>query len=125
MPKKDKSSQSHFGRARRSRTTTQQSLHRLQRDAPNSHINCPSPSTITTPIYYTHPLTDLTHHPERHPYPFSHFATVHFPDIQTQTDRWDKRQVYSNSAYALLIVSDALIIDYTLPDSDYSYVLPH
>jgi len=28
----------------------------------------------------------------------------------TQIDRWDRRQVYSNSAYALLIDSDALII---------------
>jgi len=38
--------------------------------------------------------------PKRHPDPISHFATIHFPD--RQTDTLDKRQVYSNSGYALL-----------------------
>jgi len=42
----------------------------------------------------------------------SRFATIHFPDrrTHTETDRWDRRQVSKNSAYALLIESDALII---------------
>ena len=65
----------------------------------------PSPSTITTP----------SNTPVPWPNPFTtsnviriRFATIHFPDRQTdtvthtQTDRWDKRQVYSNSAYAVL-----------------------
>ena len=38
--------------------------------------------------------------------PFCH-STL-YGQTDTQTNRWDKRQVYSNSAYALLIVSDAL-----------------
>jgi len=59
----------------------------------------PSPSTITTP----------THHPKWHPDPISHFATVHFPDRQTdrrtdrQTDTRDMWLVYSKTAsYAVL-----------------------
>ena len=50
----------------------------------------------------THPSTDPTHHPKQHLDPVSHFATVHFLDIHTQTDRWDKQQVCTKSAYALL-----------------------
>jgi len=42
----------------------------------------PSPLTITT-IKYTHPLTNPTHHPKRHPDAISRFATVHFLDSQT------------------------------------------
>jgi len=47
---------------------------------------------------------------------FSHFAAVNFPVTQTdrhtdtQTERCDKQEIYSNSAYAQLIVSDALKI---------------
>jgi len=76
--------------------------------------------TLKTPLpfddhhpHLIHPsLADLTHHLKWHPDPISHFATVHFLDrpTDTQTDRWDRRQVYSNSAYALLIVSDTLVI---------------
>jgi len=50
-----------------------------------------------------------------HPDPISHFATIHFPDTQTekqidrQTDRWSRRQVHIMSAPpAMLIDSDAL-----------------
>jgi len=43
----------------------------------------PSPSTITTPIYNTHPSTNPTHHSKRHKDSISRFATVHFPDRQT------------------------------------------
>ena len=55
--------------------------------------------------------TDPTYHPKLHPDTISRFATVHFADRPThthtayterETDRWDKRQVYCNSAYALL-----------------------
>ena len=55
----------------------------------------PFPSTISTPISYTHPSTDFTHHPKRHPDPISPFATVHLAVRQTdtQTDRWARRQV--------------------------------
>ena len=44
---------SNLGRARRSRTTTQQSSHRLQWDAPNSPQNCPFPFND----YHTHTHT--------------------------------------------------------------------
>jgi len=44
---------------------------------------CPTPSTITTSIEYTHPSTDPTHHPKQHPDPISCFATLHFPDRHT------------------------------------------
>jgi len=40
-------------------------------------------------------------------------------DEHTQTERWDRRQVYSNSVYALLIVSDALTI--TVANLQYRY----
>jgi len=66
--------------------------------------NYPFPSTITTPIQYNHPSTDPTHNPKRHPDPFSRFVTVHFPDrhtdIHRETDRWSRRQVSKNTAYA-------------------------
>jgi len=48
-----------------------------------THKTATSPSAIITPIWYTHSSTDPTHHPKRHPDPFSHFATVYFPDWQT------------------------------------------
>jgi len=35
------------------------------------------------PAYYTHPTTDPTHLPKRHPDTVSRFATVHFRDRQT------------------------------------------
>jgi len=60
----------------------------------------PSPSTVTTLIKYTPPLTDPTHHPKRHPDPISHFATVHFPDAQT--NRWDRRQTCENTPLHLV-----------------------
>ena len=53
-------------------------------------------------------MTDPTHHPKRHPDPNSRFATVHFPDRQTerhtdrQTDTWERWQVRNKGAYALL-----------------------
>ena len=75
------------------------------------------------------PSTDPTNHHKRHPDPVSRFAiVVHFLDrptdththththTHTQMDRWDKRQVCTNSAYALLTVSDALTIPQNSPD---------
>ena len=50
-------------------------------------------ATHVDPIYYTHPSTDLTHHPKRHPDPISRFASVHFPDRHRQTETWDRRQI--------------------------------
>jgi len=52
--------------------------------------------------------------------PISRFATVHFADdrltdrpTHTQTDIWDRRQIYTISTYArYMIESDALIIIY-------------
>jgi len=67
------------------------------------------------PHWYTHPSTDPTHHPKWHLDPISRFATVHFPDRQTdrltdrQTNRWARWQVCNMSTYAL-IKSDTLII---------------
>jgi len=67
----------------------QQSPHLLQWDTPNSPQNCPflfddhHPDLIHK---YTHPSTNHTHHPKWHPGPLSRFATVHFPDRQTETD---------------------------------------
>ena len=63
--------------------------HRLQWDAPNSLPKLPLPFDDNHP-HLIHPSsTDPTHYPKRHPDPLSHFATVHFPDRQTnrQTDR--------------------------------------
>jgi len=65
------------------------------------------------PIYYTHPSTDPTHQPRRHPHPISCFATVQFPDrhTDTHTDRqMGRRQVRNMSAYANYMESDALIM---------------
>jgi len=60
---------------------------------------------------------DPTHHPKWHPDPFSHFATVHFLDRQTnrrtntQTDRGARQQVrIMSAALAMPIESDALIM---------------
>jgi len=33
-----------------------------------------------------HPLTEPTHYLKQHPDPISHFATIHLPDIDKQTD---------------------------------------
>jgi len=71
--------------------------------SPLSNTPIPQPTPLTTPngiwghsavlpqyTFWTHRQTDMHTHRE--------------------TDRWDKRQVYSNSIYTLLIVSDVLII---------------
>ena len=68
----------------------------------------PTFTSKTTPS----PWTDPTHRPKRHPDPVSRFTTVHLPVRHTDrpTDGISERStVYTNSAYALLIVSDALI----------------
>ena len=51
-----------------------------------------------------------THHSKQYPDPIGHFATVHFPD--RQTDRlWSRRQARAMSApLSMLMESDALII---------------
>jgi len=62
--------------------------------------------------------TDPTHHPKRHPDPVCRFATIHFPDTDTETDRHTDRPTYglddSSIPWALmlaiLIEGDALII---------------
>ena len=45
-----------------------------------------SPSTIATPISYTHLSTNPTHRPKRHWDPISRFATVHFLVRLADTD---------------------------------------
>ena len=68
----------------------------------------PSPSMITT--------SSNTHIPTHHPnsiwiqsaiLPQYTFRTIR--PMDTQTNRWDRQQVYTNSAYILLTVSDVLI----------------
>jgi len=85
----------------RQRTTTPRSPHCNQWDAP--HL----PSKLFIPLRPSPPpstFVDRPHSPpKRHPDPISRFATVHFPD--RQTDTWDKRQVYSKIRLRL-IVSD-------------------
>jgi len=88
-------------RARRSRTTTQQSPRRLQWDAPNSLPKLPlvlrrSPPPSNTPIPRPTSLTTQTASNQ----PFCHNTLW----TEIQTDRWDRRQLYSKSAYALLYI---------------------
>jgi len=60
----------------------------LQWDAPNSPSKtAPSPSTITTPIKYTHLSSDATHHPKGRPDPLGRFATIHCGQTDRQTDK--------------------------------------
>ena len=75
-----------------------------------------SPSTITT-LSNTPIPTDPPHHPKRHLEPFSHFATVHFQDRQTDrhthrpTDGLGDRSTTPLAlTLATLIESDALKI---------------
>jgi len=44
---------------------------------------------LPLPLRHVHPhlMTDPTHHPKRHPDRISRFATVHFSDTDTHTDR--------------------------------------
>jgi len=63
-----------------------------------------------SPPHLIHPSLDRpTRHPKRHPDPLSRFATIYFPDGQTdrptdtETDRWERRQVSKKSAYARYI----------------------
>jgi len=71
------------------------------------------PSPVQTPIAPPTPLTT----PNGIRIQSADLPQYTFPTdrhIETQTDRWDRRQVYSNSAYAPLIVSYSLITN-TLP----------
>jgi len=92
-----------LGRARRCLTTTQQSPHWLQWDAQIHPQNCLFPFDDHRPRLI-HPSLDPTHHRKRHPDPISRFATIHFPDTQTnRSHRWDRRQLDCINAYALYI----------------------
>jgi len=55
----------------------------LQRDVPNSPPKLSLPFHDHHSIQYSHSSTDSTHHPKRHPDPFSRVATVHFPHRHT------------------------------------------
>jgi len=59
--------------------------------APIVTMRCPkftpktAPSLQWSPPHLIHPsLNRPSHHPKRHQDPFSHFATIHFPDRQTR-----------------------------------------
>jgi len=73
-------------------------------DAINLPQNCPAPFDDHQ-FRIMHPSLDLPHlssqTASRSNQPF---AKIHFPDRQTdrQTDRWDRRQLYSKSDYAPL-----------------------
>jgi len=43
---------------------------------------------IHKPIYMPHPWAHPTFHAKPHPYPISHFATMHWTDTHTHTNRW-------------------------------------
>ena len=68
-------------------TAASHSPHCLQRDAPNSPQNCPSPSMITT--HLIHPYLDRPHSSsQRHPDPLNRFATIQrYRLINRRTDK--------------------------------------
>jgi len=109
MVTKNKSSQSNFGRARRSRTNR----NKVPPDynGTSQIHNCLFPFDDNYP-YLIHPSLDRPHSPPQTAsesiQQFCHNTLSGHTD--TQADRWDRRQVYSNNASALLIVSDALIM---------------
>ena len=74
--------------------------------------NRPFPREHVDP-HLIHPSLDRPHSPSqmasRSNQPFCH-RILSGPQTQTQIDRWDRWQVNSISAYALLIESDVLII---------------
>ena len=60
---------------------------KLQWDAPKSPRNCPflfDDHLLQSNVpNFTHPSTDLTHHPKQHPDSLSRLATIHFLNRQT------------------------------------------
>jgi len=84
---------------------TSHSSHNYTTKSPFITMKCPKfipkygpyPSMITT-VSSNPPSTDPTYHPKWHPDPITRFATIHFPD--RQTDRWDIWQLDSMSAYS-------------------------
>jgi len=86
-------------------TTTQQSPNWLQWDVP--HL---SPKVLLplqrSPPHLIHPSLDRPHSP---PHTASR-SNQHTFQTDTQTDRWDRQQIYSNNAYTLLTESNVLII---------------
>jgi len=57
------------------------------------------PCGIWTPILYTHPSVDSTHHPKRHPDLSSRFPQFTHRTNHRQTDRWDMQQACSNTRF--------------------------
>jgi len=71
-------------------TATSKTPHWLHWGAPHSPPKItPSDGPIPKPSYLPHPWTNPSYHPKPHPYPISHFATMHWTD--TQTNRWLER----------------------------------
>jgi len=54
------------------------------------------PSTNSTPIQHTYPLTDPTHHSKHHPDPISRFSMIHHQSDR-QTDKLARQQLGSNT----------------------------
>ena len=57
-------------------------------------------SQSPSPIKYTHPSTDPTYHPKRHPDPISCFPTIH---LDRQTDTWVWWQLCTKSRLRLTV----------------------
>ena len=94
--KRNKSSQTNLGRARRSRTTTQQSPHWFQWDA--THL----PPKLPLPLQRSLLLSNTPIHRQPHSSPqtasdpVSRFSRVHFPHRHRPTDRHTHTQVYTD-----------------------------
>jgi len=111
MPQTNSRWRSNLRRAHRSRTTMQQSPHWLQWDTPNSPPKLPlllrrSLPPSNTPILRLASLTipnGIPIQPAVLPqYTFRSYTETNWP-IDRQTDRWDRRQVYTISAYTCYI----------------------
>jgi len=64
----------------------------------------PFTSTISTP--FNTPSTDPTHHPKRHPDPISTLSGQTDRPNERQADRWDWRQVCTNTGLRSIDYSD-------------------
>ena len=94
-------------------TAAPQSPHWLQWGTPKI---TPSHRPIPKPNYQPYPWTRLPYCPKPHPYQFSHFATMHWTDrqTQTQTNKWLVGMVCNYRPLSLDRERHSLIIDKTL-----------
>ena len=125
--KMNKSSQSNFGRVRRSRTTTQQSP-LVTMGRPKITPNCPFAFDDNYPIKYTHPSTDRPHSPLQTAsgsnQPFYHSTLSGQTDGRTdgQTDRQTDRHMMTNKVYQPVVAGSRIM---QLPDFKEHPVVMH